>query len=234
MVEKEEIILASEIVPLIARKAEVTPIVLSVNGNVASGKSTFAKRIKEMIEKLDNNKEVCVITTDDFLLSNQQLHEMNLFVDKGFPNTYNYELINRFVNALLSGEDILIPQYDHKINDIDFTKRKLINHPDIIILEGLISSRKEFSQIINKSIFINVNEKDNYEWYLRRCLDLNLPALYDLSVTDFLPIAKRNWKLTNWRNFIDNVLPLRSKADIQVYLDHNHQIWKVEVGTMST
>lgn len=57
---------------------------------------------------------------------------------KGFPESYDRRKLMRFVTAVKSGSDVACaPVYSHLLYDIVPGEKQIIEHPDILILEGL-------------------------------------------------------------------------------------------------
>ncbi|KRN26626.1 type I pantothenate kinase [Liquorilactobacillus mali] len=212
------------IVSIIRNNLRDRPVVIGITGNVASGKTTLASEIEKICKTRFPNLTISNISTDNFLYTNSQLKARNLYSKKGFPESYNYNMIRKFIHAILAKKKIELPLYSHKINDINLNKSVIVNKPDIVILEGLLILQPEFYQILNESIFIDVDETSNYKWFKQRCLKLNLSQLDNVSDDKFIEIVKDNWTNINLKNYYDNVLPLKVKATIKLKLDFNHSI----------
>ena len=79
-------------------------MVIGSTGSVAVGKSTFAHDLADKLSQ--QNIKTTVISTDDFLMSNDELHERGLFDQKGFPQTTHVlgiqEILNLFCNFHIS------------------------------------------------------------------------------------------------------------------------------------
>lgn len=217
--------LMKSLVPTIVRNnmAQGT-VVIGVTGNVASGKTTLAKQVQQECERQFPGMSTFLVSTDNFLMTNCQLRARQLMERKGFPETYDHRLMKHFVRAINHDQEVSLPEYDHMIDNINRRRSVLISHPDIIILEGLMTLQPEFSELLDESIFLDVDVASNFDWFMKRCFDLNLPALYKLAEPDFIALAKHNWEAINLRNYLDNVLPLKDQATVQVQLGAQHQI----------
>ncbi len=204
------------------------PIVIGVTGNIASGKSVLAKKIEKICNLKCPNLTTKIISTDNFLFSNQKLIQKGIMNKKGFPESYNYSLIKNFILAILNKQKVSFPKYSQKLNDIDPNSYITFKCPDIIIIEGLIILQEEFQKIFNEIIFVDVKESDNFKWFLKRCYDLNLPFLYHKSKEDFYKLAKKTWEKVNLRNYHENILPVKFRSTINLEVGNKHQIKNIK------
>lgn len=208
-------------------KNSVDPLIICVTGNISSGKSTLAKKMAVIYQQFFPALSVSAISTDDFLLSNKELKHKNIFNKKGFPISYNNKLIHQFISSISNKESFFLPLYDHELNDINSQKIMLLDKPDIIIIEGVIALQPEFRSISSCSIFLNIDLATNYSWFLNRCLNLKLPQFYGLSVNKFIKVAQRTWNNIDMKNYFENILPLKYKADVQIKLNNKHKITNI-------
>lgn len=78
-----------EILNLIEQKKAFSfPYVIGISGNIGVGKSTYALKLKKQL-KQNSQYSIQIISTDDFLYSNQELKKQKNFQKKGWPITYN-------------------------------------------------------------------------------------------------------------------------------------------------
>jgi type I pantothenate kinase len=68
---------------IIHDQTATNPIIIGISGNVAVGKSTFAKRLVRRLQQTLTDKKIELICTDDFLFANQVLRQKALFDRKG-------------------------------------------------------------------------------------------------------------------------------------------------------
>lgn len=204
---------------------------VAIAGSVAVGKSTFAN---ELAEKLKIN--VAVVSTDDFLFSNQFLQEHQLFDRKGFPETYDLDALTKLIAQFKSGNQLVrIPHYDQKIADIDHNVTRIVNKPDILIIEGVVALQLS---IIDFKIYLDATIENIKRWYLTRTLELTEKAKHDpnswrhqyahMPVKDFTKLVMAVWENTNQVNLDKYISPSKSNADAIVYLNEKHQVEKIE------
>ncbi|AVK62136.1 hypothetical protein C5Z25_10290 [Lactobacillus sp. CBA3605] len=212
-------------------KVGTQPIVIGITGNVAAGKTTFAQQLQRFCQQRLPKAQTVLVSTDDFLLPNATLKAHHLMAVKGFPQSYRSALMRQFVMRVQTKRRITLPSYNHAINDIDQQWSQTISQPDIIIVEGLMVLQPVFQSLLTTSVFLTVAPEVNYRWYLARCMALNLPARYQLDQRAFTRLAHHNWRTINWRNYQENVLPLKNRAQFQIQLNAAHQIATIIVPT---
>ncbi|MDN6833721.1 MAG: type I pantothenate kinase, partial [Enterobacterales bacterium] len=114
------------------------PYIIGIAGSVAVGKSTTARVLQALLSRWPEHRKVELLTTDGFLHPNKVLQERGLMKKKGFPQSYDIQNLVRFVSEIKSGAPrVTAPQYSHLIYDIIPDSCKVIEQPDILILEGL-------------------------------------------------------------------------------------------------
>ena len=79
------------------------PFIIGVTGSVAVGKSTFAKKITRLFERLEPDKKIAQVSTDGFLMSNAELKAKNLMDQKGFPVSFNWDAFSTFLSSVKAG-----------------------------------------------------------------------------------------------------------------------------------
>jgi len=214
---------------IIHKSTASKPIIIGICGNISVGKSTFAKTTVQQLKAAFPDKQIQTVCTDCFLYDNRYLKQNGLFDQKGSPVSYNKEKIGRFKEAVLKQMPIELQAYDHKKSDIDSSKVFTIAHPDIIVLEGLIVLQEPLRSLITKSIFLDANPEVVQEWYLKRCFDLKLDQKMDLEKEDFYAYAIQTWQSVDMPNYMANVEPVRSQADIVLNLDKRHEVQQIRL-----
>lgn len=225
------------------------PYIIGVAGSVAVGKSTTSRVLKALLSRWPHHPNVEIITTDGFLYSNKELEYRELMHRKGFPESYDMKHLLRVLNDIKAGKShIRIPVYSHHLYDILENKYEIINHPDIIILEGLNilqtgierndSSHKTFvSDFLDFSLFVDADIATIKSWYITRVLSFwnsefrdprayfhYLTAMEKEEVTTF---AEKVWEETNKINLIQNILPFKHRAQIILIKKEDHSVQRV-------
>ncbi len=88
-----------------------------------------------------SNATVELVTTDGFLFPNQILEANGILNRKGFPESYNMELLLSFLDSIKNGQDFQIPVYSHETYDIVPQEMQEVKAADFVIVEGINVSR---------------------------------------------------------------------------------------------
>src|SRR3954452_24396201 len=115
------------------RAVERAPLIVGIAGGVAVGKSTAAAAVSELFPP----GRVEVVATDGFLHPNAWLDAHGLVHRKGFPESYDRDGVEAFLDAVRRGEPQLdVPVYDHVTYDV-LAARRRISAPSVLVLEGV-------------------------------------------------------------------------------------------------
>jgi type I pantothenate kinase len=229
--------------------ARKTPFIIGIAGSVAVGKSTTARVLKELLQRWPSSPKVDLVTTDGFLLPNDELRKHNWMERKGFPESYDVGALLRFLSAIKSGqENVQAPLYSHMTYDVLPGEYVTIDRPDILIFEGInvLQPRQlppdgKFvpfvSDFFDFSIYIDAEEKLIHKWYIDRFMSLRETAFKrpesffhrysKLSADTARAIAEELWENINLRNLRENILPTRPRADLVLRKGADHLIEEV-------
>lgn len=216
------------------------PFIIGVSGSVAVGKSTTSRLLQLLLTRTYKHSKVEMVTTDGFLYPNKVLTERNILNKKGFPESYNMELLINFLDAMKSGAEASIPVYSHEIYDIVPNEQQTLSAPDFLIVEGINvfqnpqNERLYMSDYFDFSIYIDADSKHIENWYLER-----FKALLDLakmdttnyyhrftewSADEALAFAKNIWKSINLVNLEKYIEPTRNRAELILHKSEDHKI----------
>lgn len=227
------------------------PYIISVAGSVAVGKSTTARVLQALLSRWPEHRKVELITTDGFLHPNAVLKERGLMKKKGFPQSYDMHRLVKFVSDLKSGaKQVTAPVYSHLIYDVIPDGDKVVQQPDILILEGLnvLQSGMDYphdphrvfvSDFVDFSIYVDAPDDLLQSWYINRFLKFRQGAFSDpdsyfhnyakLSEQEAIQIATDLWKEINWLNLQKNILPTRERASLIMTKSANHEVERVRL-----
>ena len=222
------------------------PFIIGVAGSVAVGKSTTSRLLQMMLSRTFKRRNVQLITTDGFLYPTAELEKRGILDKKGFPESYDMELLLDFLNAVKNGKDNLqIPKYSHEIYDIIPGEFEEITQPDILIVEGInvlqlpANQQIYVSDFFDFSVFVDAEPELIESWYLER-----FEALLDLAKDDktnyyyeyangsreeALQFARQVWKDVNLQNLTEFILPTKNRADVVLHKTVNHMIDEISL-----
>jgi len=222
------------------------PFIIGLAGSVAAGKSTCARALAALLSARAGRPVVEVVSTDGFLLPNAVLGPRNLVMRKGFPETYDHDLIADILGRLAAGETgVAIPRYSHDVYDIA-GEPQLLGRPDVVILEGVNAltygrpdAPVEIADYCALGIYLDAEEPALREWFTTRFLSLvaeardDLSAFYarwaDQSDAEVRVAASLVWEAVNLENLTQWILPTRWRADLVVRKGADHAVTAVAV-----
>lgn len=221
------------------------PFIIGVSGSVAVGKSTTSRLLQILLSRRFKWATVEMVTTDGFLYPNKILEEKAIMDRKGFPESYDMELLLDFLDSIKNGEEFEIPVYSHEVYDIIPDNKVTIQPVDFLIVEGINvfqnpqNQRLYVSDYFDLSIYVDAEVSNIETWYLERFQTLLKLAEKDPSnyyhrftqmpFNQVLAIAQDTWKNINLVNLEKYIEPTRSRADIILHKGQNHEIDEIYI-----
>jgi type I pantothenate kinase len=225
------------------------PYIVGISGSVAVGKSTTSRILQALLSRWPNSTQVDLVTTDAFLYPNAVLEEKGLMERKGFPESFDRAHFLKFLMAVKSGvKSVQIPVYSHQQYDIVPNEHKIVEQPDILIVEGLNILQASFinkktypslfiSDLIDFSIYVDADKEVIEKWYLERFMafrdlakknkNLFFHQFTSWSDSKALEFAKNIWKTINEKNLLENILPYKYRARLILEKTDDHKIKKI-------
>ena len=203
------------------QKVASAPFIIGISGSVAVGKSTTARLLQILLSRSYPGLKVHLMTTDGFIYSNQELTRRNLTDRKGFPESYNMNLLINFLQDVLSGKkDIVYPLYSQELSDIVPGKYGHVCEPDILIIEGINTLQLPTNgQIVTSDFFDSSIYIDNpHNFYYEMA---NGPR------DEALRIAQETWQMVNLVNLREYIAPTKPRASLILHKTAGHVIDKI-------
>ena len=217
------------------------PYIIGIAGSVAVGKSTIARLLSILLNKLLPDKRVELMTTDGFLFPNAELKRRGIMDRKGFPESYDMEKFLKPLNDVKAGEPVVTaPTYSHQVYDVQPDKPLMIDHPDILIVEGIntlqlpTNQRLYVSDYFDWSIYVDADPELIECWYLQRFGLLLKTAFTDPSnyyypysqgdQDEAFAMARDVWEKVDLPNLTDFILPTKTRANLILHKTHGHVV----------
>ena len=223
-----------------------TPFIIGVAGSVAVGKSTTARILQALLSRWPDHPNVALVTTDGFLYPNEVLASRELMTRKVFPESYDGKRLLKFVMDIKAGEPrVEAPVYSHTSYNIVPNELQVVEHADILILEGLnvlqTGNKRKTSVFVSDffdfSIYLDADAERLERWYVNRFLTLRdtvfqNPDSYfqrfaNLSDEEAIATATTIWHDINLKNLKKNILPSRERAKLILKKGSKHFVDKI-------
>ena len=222
-----------------ARRPPKGTFVVGVTGSVASGKSTLAGRLETLLAA--DGARVERVATDGFLLPNAALDARGLTTRKGFPESYDLAALAAALGRARAGP-ARFPAYSHVTYDLHPAADRILDRPDILIIEGLALGldRPPRPGAIDCLVYLDADEAHLEAWFVARFLGLWLAAETD--ATSFYArfrsldrggaegVARAVWAGVNLPNLRGHIAPVRALADLVVIKGPDHAILDIAEG----
>ncbi len=142
-----------------------SPYIIGVAGGSGSGKTTFARRLREVL----GEHRCCVLAQDSYYID--QSHRFDYdggCVNFDHPSSIDFDLMGEHLQALKQGAVVPVPEYCFKNH-----ARKEVTSPltpkAVIVVDGiLVLSQPQVRCHFDTSVFLSIPEKMRFSHRLRR------------------------------------------------------------------
>jgi type I pantothenate kinase len=215
-----------------ARTGDRRPVLVGIAGAVGIGKTTTAALLRGLLENRGLGVEV--LTTDDFLLPNDELERLGLTMQKGFPGTFDDVALEATLAALRTGEAVDVPVYSHQTYDRVPGAVRRLEAVDVVLVEGVNALQPPAVDQLDVAVYVDAAEAHVEAWFVERFLGLCEAALDDeasfyrgfaaMPVDQQRSIAEWTWREINLVNLREHIGPSRSRATVVLTKDRDHSI----------
>lgn len=135
--------------------------VIGIAGGSGSGKSTFAKRLKDCF-----GNDIALVSCDNYYKAHDDMpFEERKRLNYDSPQAFEFDLMINQIKALKSGADVICPIYDFSRHTRSKETIEIKARPIVIIDGILIFSEPKLMELMNLKIYV---ETDADERILRR------------------------------------------------------------------
>lgn len=179
--------------------------IIGIAGGTASGKTTVARRLKNLTESYGS---VIAMRLDDYYKDLKHLTlEERRRVNFDHPDAYDFDLFISDLKKLMNGETIKKPVYDF-VNSIRSDRTEIVKPASIIIVEGImIFTNEELLKLFDMKVYVDTPDDIRFIRRLRRDIE-DRGRTIDSVINQYLTTV-RPMHLT----FVE---PSKRKADIIV------------------
>jgi len=131
----------------------IPSFVVGIAGGTGAGKTTVAREITTGVEE-----SVTRLPLDNYYRDLSHLaFEERTSVNYDHPSAFEWELVYEHLNALLSGQEIEMPQYDFTVhNRIEETET--VEPTDVIVVEGILALYDEdVNEMLDLRVYVETD-----------------------------------------------------------------------------
>ena len=188
-----------------------TKHVISISGPVAIGKTTFANTLKKIIDESEGEGAVSILPLDSYMLDRETLLAQN--IPNGYDDkNWNLDKVKGDIEELiLNRNPIKLRNFNHRTGRHN-RGVQTVDPAKYIILDGIISFQKIFSDYCNMKIFIagrNIRLEQNPRIQV---------AYHERNYTLKEAIIKSDRELKDYCSYL---FPRRKEADVWLILKDN-------------
>lgn len=143
----------------------IKSLIIGVAGGSGSGKTTFARRLAELL-----GSELCTIIGQDsyYIDQSSKFDKDGGSVNFDHPESLDFKLLEEHLISLKNGKSIEVPIYDFATHSRKKETITVTPHPIILVDGILILSQENVRKHFDESIFMDVPEEVRFDRRLKR------------------------------------------------------------------
>ena len=160
---------------------------------------------------------------------------------KGFPESYDAELLAGVLRRLRTGEsEVAVPVYSHEIYDRLPGSGRVLGRADVVIVEGVNALQPPAVDLLDVALYLDAREDDLRRWFADRFVGLCAEAAADPERPSFYrafvgmddqqirDLADTTWVHINGVNLRDHIGPSRARATHVLRKRGDHSVEALE------
>ena len=191
------------------------PILITIAGGTASGKTTVVDEIIAHFKK----KDVTVICQDNYYKAQDDLSlDLRKQMNYDHPNSFDMDLLYQDLTALIAGHTIDSPVYDFKLHNRKKDESNKIGPTNVIILEGILSLYdKSIRDISDIMIYVESDPDVRFIRRLKRDMQERGRDM-DSIIGQYLNTVKPMYDeyIAPTKRFADIIIPNDLKHDVAI------------------
>ena len=217
-----------------------------ISGPQGSGKTTLAKLLKIVLEKI-YKKKVMLLSIDDYYLSKKKRIELSkkihpLLITRGVPGTHNVKRLKKHLDQFLQNKFPIRTLNFDKLKDDVSSKRTIIKDADIFLLEGWCCGSKPMT---DEYLYKNINDLErksdkNNKWreFYNACLKKEYSEIFSkfdkkiyIKPPSFMHVLKWRYNQEKQNALINKKKKFMSKKELRNFIQHFEKLttWMAKV-----
>lgn len=191
------------------------PILISIAGGTASGKTTVVEEIINHFESQD----VTVLCQDNYYKSQDDISlEERKKINYDHPNSFDMDLLYQHIAALLSNKTIQSPVYDFKEHNRKKDQTVERKPSKVVILEGILALYdKRIRELSDILIYVESDPDIRFIRRLKRDMNERGREL-DSVIMQYLSTVKPMYEeyIAPTKRYADIIIPNDTKHDVAI------------------
>ncbi len=191
------------------------PILISIAGGTASGKTTVVEEIINHFESQD----VTVLCQDNYYKSQDDISlEERKKINYDHPNSFDMDLLYQDIAALLSNQTIQSPVYDFKEHNRKKDQTVERKPSKVVILEGILALYdKRIRELSDILIYVESDPDIRFIRRLKRDMNERGREL-DSVIMQYLSTVKPMYEeyIAPTKRYADIIIPNDTKHDVAI------------------